>query len=329
MSLVSRSVLMNLQTMAMAVLLAILVWFYAYAQDTGESNLAQVPIVVQAPAGVLIDKIQDSGGAEVSSVRLKIIASKSSLRDLTRRNIVGRVLLDEQPRGDEPLILEVPLGAAEFELGPAFQVRPSPASLRITLVREDVQRMRVRTSDCTTGTPRAGFRIVEIIATPTFVSVRGPAAVVRKHNEIAVAKVDVTDQAEDFTQVTQIVGMLDGSKVRSESPVTLRFVLQEEEIEREFKLPVRILKPSSFAKPLTLSPEAASIRVRGRRGEIERLDESQMVLYADLFELYRDPEAQMEAGQIYKIPLKLNFLADEIRHVRMLEHTEFTVQVGK
>ncbi len=327
----TRSLFANLQTAAMSALLALLVWFYAYAQDTGESDIPLVPIVVEAPPGVLTTRIQDPTGNDVQHVRLQVYGSRSALRDVARRSLSCRILLSQVQIGDEPLMQEVVLGAREFGMPGNVQVRALPASVRVTLVKEGVQRMRVRTADCWTGAPRAGFRILDVTATPTFVDVRGPSSVVGKYREIQVARVDVTDQAEEFSQVTTIVGSLDGAAVQSDSRITLRFSIQEEEVVQEYKLKVHVLRP--IALPLRLEnpePEILAVRVRGPRSQIAELKETDLVLYADLFALYRDPD-QMQPGDSFKPPLKLEVLNEKTPDVRLANgnELEFAIRTAK
>lgn len=330
MSQLSRTVLLNLQTMAMAALLALLVWFYAWAQDTGQNPFPLVPLQVDAPPGVLIDKVAGPDGKPLETVYVTVSGSKAALRDVARRSLVCRLSLPEARIGDDPLVQEFVLGRAEFGLDPGLNLVCVPASVRVTLVKEGVQRMRVRTADCTTGVPRKGFRIADIVATPSFVQVRGPAAVVKKYREIALAKVDATDQFEDFSQVTDIAGTLDGSPVMSDTRVTLRFSLEEEEAELKFKLKVHILQPIDFPlKTVSAAPDVVGITVRGPQSELKGLDESKLILYADLFALYRNPNEGYEHGGTYKVPLKLSILDEASAHVRMVEHEEFKLEIAK
>lgn len=330
MSQLSRAVLINLQTIAMAALLALLVWFYAFAQDTGQNDFPLVPLQVDAPPGVLIDKVVGPDGKPLENVRVTVSGSKGALRDLARRALACRLQLSQVQIGDDPLVQEVVLGRAELALESAFTVTCVPASVRITLVKEGVQRMRVRTADCYTGVPRHGYRIADIAATPSFVEVRGPAAVVKKYREIPLMKVDATDQFEDFSQVTVIAGTLDGSQVKCDSPVTLRFSIAEEEVEQKFKLKVNILQPMDFPlKSISAAPDAVAITVRGPQSELKLLDESKLILYADLFALYRNPAEGYERGGTYKVPLKLSILDETVSHVRMVDHEEFKVEIAK
>lgn len=330
MSHLSRSVFLNLQTLGMAAILAVLVWFYAFAQDTGEVDFPRVPLFVDSQPGMLIDRVTDTTGATVDRVRVIVHGSRSALRELPRRNFVCRVQLPRVQLGDQPLVHEVSLGPEEFGLTGALQVSVDPPQLRITVVREGVQRMRVQTTDCTVGSPRRGYRVAGVTVVPTFVEVRGPAPIVQKYRDIPVVKVDVSDQAEDFTAVTRIVGLLDGSNVRSDTEITLRIQIQEEEIEQVFKLPVQILQPIDFVqRKLTPVPDRVTVTLRGPQREMRQLDETNLVLYADLFALYRDPGAGYESGGTYKVPLKLSILDDSVRAVRLVSTEEFRLEISR
>ena len=190
-----RWLLRNAGTLAMAILLALLVWGSAVnaADPTQEQTFANgIAIEYAGMADDLILLGSPPAGATVS-----VRAPRSILDQLTADEIHVSADLTGLDSGRHQLEL-----AAVIDRQPARALSIEPSTVILTIERVSTRDVPVQVR--TVGSPAVGYRLVTQSVAPTQVAVAGPASAVDQVAQV-LAEVNVTDQRQDIDQAVRLI----------------------------------------------------------------------------------------------------------------------------
>ncbi len=190
-----RWLLRNAGTLAMAILLALLVWGSAVnaADPTQEQTYAN-GIAIEY-AGMADDLILL--GSPPASATVSVRAPRSILDQLTADEIHVSADLTGLDSGRHQLEL-----AAVIDRQPARALSIEPSTVILTIERVSTRDVPVQVR--TVGSPAIGYRLVTQSVAPTQVAVAGPASAVDQVAQV-LAEVNVTDQRQDIDQDVRLI----------------------------------------------------------------------------------------------------------------------------
>jgi YbbR domain-containing protein len=250
-SLIVQRARRNLGLRAIALALAVGLWFFVNAGQRGALAPMHVPISYrQLPAGlVIVNQRPDSVQIEVRGPRTLL-----SLLD------PDRMLLRLDLSGVTP-------GQAVFKIGPEMfnvprqtdvaRISPSQIVLDIDRIAERQVPIHVNVQ----GQPAAGYRVVSAKANPSAATVRGPSRFVFHTDSVQTTPVEVNGAKADVAQ--PVILTPPSERVTITGPQAAEAMVSVDEIiaDREFRgLPVEVRDTDYRVK---VQPPRIAVTVRG------------------------------------------------------------------
>jgi len=310
---------------AIALLIALGIWFYADARVTRTMSL-DTAIEILPPDGYarvyqdrtsahlriagpefLISRIEREARQEPP--RMRCAVAESSLED-------GHVRLTVRPEW-----LQLELTPQEMIQLKFSNIAPATVTAFVSPVVEAMKPVRVVVS----GSPPCGFRVEDDpVTAPRQVRVRGPAVAVNSIESIPTERIPVWDlRAGEHRKPLQLestvsVGLGQGLEVAvpldlSESRVVARINITEEtREERTFQqLPLCFMTPQGFPYDYEVQDgsTSVSVTVKASPSALARLDAASVRPYVDLSALGEEQIAPGESG-LYKEPVRVALSGD-------------------
>jgi hypothetical protein len=250
----------NLGLRAIAILLAIGLWFFVNAGQRGALAPMRVPISYRAlPAGlVIVNQRPDFVQIEVRGPRT-LLSLLDPDRMLLRLDLSG-----------------VSMGQAVFKIGPEmFNVprqtdvtRISPSQIVLDIDRIADRQVPIHVS--VQGQPAAGYRVVSAKANPPAATVRGPSRFVFHIDSVQTSPVEVNGAKADLVQPVSLPAPSDRVTVVGPPAVEAALAISEIIANREFRsLPVEVRDTDYKVK---VEPRQIAVTVRGPLNQLSGLD---------------------------------------------------------
>ncbi|HVA84406.1 MAG TPA: CdaR family protein [Candidatus Binataceae bacterium] len=250
----------NLGLRAIAILLAIGLWFFVNAGQRGALAPMRVPISYRAlPAGlVIVNQRPDFVQIEVRGPRT-LLSLLDPDRMLLRLDLSG-----------------VSMGQAVFKIGPEmFNVprqtdvtRISPSQIVLDIDRITDRQVPIHVS--VQGQPAAGYRVVSAKANPPAATVRGPSRFVFHIDSVQTSPVEVNGAKADLVQPVSLPAPSDRVTVVGPPAVEAALAISEIIANREFRrLPVEVRDTDYKVK---VEPRQIAVTVRGPLNQLSGLD---------------------------------------------------------
>jgi YbbR domain-containing protein len=250
----------NLGVRAIALLLAIGLWFFVNAGQRGALAPMRVPISYRGlPAGlVIVNQRPDFVQIEVRGPRT-LLSLLDPDRMVLRLDLSG-----------------VSMGEAVFKIGPEmFNVprqtdvtRISPSQIVLDIDRLTERQVPIRVS--VHGQPAAGYRVVSSKANPSAATVRGPSRFVFHIDSVQTSPVEVNGAKADLVQPVSLPPPSDRVTVVGPPAVEAAVTISEIIADREFRnLPVEVRDTDYKVK---VEPKEIAITVRGPLNQLTGLD---------------------------------------------------------
>jgi len=268
----------NVVLQVFAVLLAVVLWFLATADQNPEEQFTfdAVPVSARdAPEGLTI-----TGAPRPAKVNIKITCRRRVADKLDSSDFEAFVSLAGGNEGtyDYPVEVGLPDNVELVEI--------NPATVSVTL--EETVAIDVPVEVTLTGPGPEGYTIGEITVDPEKVIVRGPASVVARVRH-AAAGFDPSGATSRTSRTVSIAAVdADGSAVSgvdlAPSQVTVTIDVAAEAAE-DIALTLNDLPLSVRNTPADLeaglSPEKVDLVLRGPRGLLERFQASDVAVWVD------------------------------------------------
>ncbi len=250
----------NLGLRAIAIVLAIGLWFFVNAGQRGALAPMRVPISYRAlPIGLAIVNQRPD------FVQIEVRGPRTLLSLLDPDRMVLRLDLSG-----------VTVGQAVFKIGPEmFNVprqtdvtRISPSQIVLDIDRIVDRQVPIRVS--IQGQPAAGYRVKLAKANPPAATVRGPSRFVFHTDSVRTSPVDVNGAKADINQPVSLSPP--GDRVTVLGPQTVEAAVSIGEIiaDREFRgLPIEVRDTDYKVK---VEPQRIAITVRGTLNQLSGLD---------------------------------------------------------
>jgi len=250
----------NLGLRAIALLLAVGLWFFVNAGQRGALAPMRVPISYRAlPAGLVIVNQRPE------FVQIEVRGPRTLLSLLDPDRMVLRLDLSG-----------VTLGQAVFKIGPEmFNVprqtdvtRISPSQIVLDIDRITDRQVPIHVN--VQGQPAAGYRVASARANPSVASVSGPSRFVLHVDNVQTSPVEVNGAKADVAQPVSLSPP--SERVTVEGPRAAAAVVSISEIiaKREFRgLPVEVRDTDYKVR---VEPQQIAVTVRGPVNQLSGLD---------------------------------------------------------
>ena len=188
----------NLGLKILAVLFAIFLWWMVVnIDDPIDKRTFTVDVTVTNPevitnAGKSYQIIDDT-----KNVNVTVKARRKVLDEIRRNNIVATADLREMQDTSVPIRVSVSGFEGEYE-----EVTANPRNIQVKV--ENTQKKTFPITTVAVGSPRDGYVIGSMIASPKTVDISGPESSIDKISKV-VAKVDVSELAADTSSQVQLI----------------------------------------------------------------------------------------------------------------------------
>lgn len=284
------------QLKGVALVIAIIVWFYANSRVQQDVSL-RIPIHVHVPDNYeLVYKSHQEVKFQLSGPQYIINRCKEQA---ALGNLSLRVPLDAEENAGE---------TADISVDPSWLNIPDTDRVRMDIVPLNPSRIRVRTSPVVTqqkpvqlnlsGVPRRGYQIKETSTMPPEVEVTGPAIALEQMEKVPTEEVALWDVSTDFrrtirlrTETTISVGDDQETSVKYEvdpHSVAVHVKTGQEDTQRTIEnLPVRLMIPPDFPFAVEIGEGESDVDVviSGVAPQIENVSQDSLMAFVDLSEL--------------------------------------------
>jgi YbbR domain-containing protein len=250
----------NLGLRAIALLLAVGLWFFVNAGQRGALAPMRVPISYRAlPVGLVIVNQRPE------FVQIEVRGPRTLLSLLDPDRMVLRLDLSG-----------VTTGQAVFKIGPEmFNVprqtdvtRISPSQIVLDIDRITERQVPIHVS--VQGQPAAGYRIASAKANPSAVTVRGPSRFVFHTDSVQTSPVEVDGAKGDISRPVSLLPPSDRVAVVGQQAVEAQVSIGEIIAKREFRgLQVEVRDTPYRVK---VDPQRIAVTVRGPINQLYGLD---------------------------------------------------------
>ncbi|MFH0888000.1 MAG: hypothetical protein V1871_02180 [Planctomycetota bacterium] len=316
MSFIRNLFLQNFGTKVMALILAVVSWFYIYYAHT-ESAFINVPLIIETPAQIISSVEKD--GEPIRDIKIGVEYPRGSSSDIT--GLVCRHKINiANDQMDKPQTIIVELAESDFNSKPGVRIKIPDNKIQVVLMKEFTKYMKIKTEEVIQGIPLKGYRVTSVKAIPSDILVRGPKNILDKYSEIPMGKIDVTNRNNFFSQIGRIES-LENTKIITEDSFIVEVRIDEEMIEVVHSIKINILIPSDFPHyPIQIKPQEKVLKFRGPASDIKELKTRHINLFVDVGSLYTNTNFKPPLS--FAPQLELRFTSDAPHNIELAEPLE-------
>jgi len=314
----------NILTKFMALVMAVALWLYAINRQT-EDVTEVVKLNVSVPEGITV--LEQS--TEEITIHLRgpqsIIESVEGM--IKDQKIQARYIVKESPEGIEDQVKQtIPITRAHMDLPSAVKLM-SVYPDKVDVLLGKLQQKKLKINLQKKGEPAIGYAIANEFVFPGEVEVIGPLNMLKEAAFINTVPIDIggvtVDQNRTFPwriRIDQKVIVKRGDKnvsvpVTCNEDVRVWIQIVEQQETRSFeKIKIKVMRPAEYPYEIKLQDEYASIKVKGPKLVLDKLNTEDVVLYIDV--------TSLKPPGPYKQPIKCNLpknveLVDKLPEVHL------------
>lgn len=265
----------NLMTKALALVLAVLVWYFVDQEVSGKLSRPRAKVELEfEQKDVSVVQITDAGGAPVDWVNVEIRGPRGSLGDVPREVVCHHIIQEALTRDARPTQpIRVVLDALDLKLPSRVLATITPDEVWVTLDQLEGGYVRIDTSNCVGGSPRAGYNVSVQSVTPSQIRVRAPAALIERYKREGLPILPIP--VGDLTETTPFAASFpEAIRQRVQIPPgTVTVTIRVEPVPEDYAvtLPVGLLLPAETKYEFALkNPREVKVTLRGPHSLIER-----------------------------------------------------------
>jgi len=292
----------------LALLLAVVTWFYIRELTSFEEVVSDIPLEVLLPDGWAIQE------RSVNNVEVTFRGSQPDIRALNLNQI--RVQVDARNREVEPT-LTIKLDRSIVSSPRAVRaVYVDPEEVVLTLDRESDKVVPVRAEQL--GQPPDGYDVERIVITPPTVTVHGPERRLAAVEYVRIVPIDMEGRIRSFALNRALITPGDNWQARMDvDRVRVEFTIVERAMRQDFtNVPVKILLPPGATPDITFFPPAVNVSLKGRTDVISNLTARLIHAYVDCSEV--EPGVRADLPVEVPVPTGVNIIAIDPPTVRVI-----------
>jgi YbbR-like protein len=250
----------NLGLRAIALLLAVGLWFFVNAGQRGALAPMRVPVSYRAlPAGmVIVNQHPDFVQIEVRGPRT-LLSLLDPDRMVLRLDLSG-----------------VALGQAVFKIGPEMfnvprqtdvtRISPSQIVLDIDHLADRQVPVRVNVQ----GQPAPGYRVVSAVTNPPLALIHGPSRFIARVDSVQTSPVEVNGAKADLKEPVTLEAPSERVKVEAPRAIEATVSISEKIVKREFRGLLVEVRDTDYK--VKVDPQRIAVVVRGPANQLSGLD---------------------------------------------------------
>ncbi len=273
------SILSHIGTGIMALIMAVILWGFAYNQNLDEAKVSY-RVQISAPQGVRMARDSVTVDLVVRGPRGLVEAFRN--RPL---GIIKKQITDAEVAGLEDtktITLQVTRQDVNGDKRLVFAELPLPVTVEVS--REDTRFLPLRFK--TTGAPAPGFSFdpVRSFVRPVTVKVTGPKSVLDKADAIYTEDVNINGMSLSDRWDVPIVAKIDGKTVATDNTIARVYVaLDRKSTTRTLKgIPVKVLAPVGYQYKIAIEPATVDVTVEGSEQAVVTLSPEQISVFAEV-----------------------------------------------
>ncbi len=318
----------NLRAKAMALVMAMVLWFYSTSRHTGDIN-EDLQLTINAPPGLtILDTSNEVVTVSLSGPQNIIDKITDMIRD---DEIKARLdIPDESNVEDDNYKKTFRLTRRNFDFPKEIRLTSiTPNEIEITLGRLAKKYVKVQIQK--KGTPALGYEINSEFFFPREVLVTGPVNILKDAEAISTSVVNISaitsEQNRTFPWLVNIEDTITIVKddksftvpVKCEEKVNVWFHVNEQTGTKIFdNVKVNIFQPVNYNHKVTLKEEFISLSLKGSKLTLDMLNSKDIMAYIDVSSL--SPPGPYNQPVICNIPEGLELDGDPPEsHVDIVE----------
>jgi len=313
----------NLGNKIIALILALICWYYIYITRTAPA-IVTVPLIVETSAQIISRAEKD--GEAVREIKVQVEYPRNASSDILDGLVCRHKIKTNMEQFDKPQSISVELSAADFNTKPRVIIKEifpdnPDKKIQVMLMREIIKIMKVKTEGAVKGAPQKGYRVVAIDAEPTEVSVIGPKNILDKYNEIVTSKVDVTNANVSLSREVKIEP-LENVVLSAEERIIMKVAIEEDIVEDVRTVKINLLIPPDFPHfPIQIKPQEKTLKFKGPASKMKELKPGHINLFVNVGELCPNP-AEVKPPMTFAPKLEFRFTPDAPTGIVLAEPLE-------
>lgn len=267
----------NLALPLVALVIAVILWFYAVGEQSIEVTLS-VPLKVDPPQGGRMTVLSSS----LQTVTLRLSVPRNILSVISQNSVHAyHQIKGVDKAGEYNFALEerdIILPPGNIRILSIF-----PESVTVTLDELIVQKLPIRVP--LEGEPAHGYLIDEkkIEVNPNAALLEGPKARLGKLEAIPTENLDVVGRMRSFRRKVALELDSDFRSITKDLRVDVFVPIQREYSVIVFHdIPVKVLKNPKMAFAISIEPELVSFAVNGPKGVLDKLTPKDVLAFVDV-----------------------------------------------
>ena len=276
----------NLGTKILAVIFAIIVWFYV-AELRSVRSVVKIPLKIMCPPHLTVTDISTRG------ITVTFRGTKEEIESLKN---YGLRAVYKLPGSQEKGELSVRIGKNNIEKPKGVSVVKIEPKFCSIVVDEFVDK-ELEVRPVLIGQPEYGYKVVDAVPAPKKIMVRTLASYLEAKNHIETIPIDLTGRNKSFT-VRVVVEPIaeDGIHRVVEKRVVVTIEIAKALSRREFKdLPINVLMPSEKKSRIKLNPATARAIVNGPKDILDTMSDEDISLFVEVLNVGKG---------VYEFPVK-------------------------
>lgn len=314
-------------TKIMALLLAVIVWFFLDHEYTERSKEPiEVPLKLIVPDNI-IALAKDLQGNPVDTIKIVLEGPRGVFKENPRDIVCWHKV--EVPANfiNEVTRIEDIKEKDFFNLPPRIKVRQiDPARILIILLEKGKRFMRLETKNRFKGVLPEGYEI-QVKTEPSEILVYGPKKIIALYKEIPIEPIDIEGRTSSFSLPGKIIKTLDGYPIWTEDSFIVRAEIIGGLEEKRIRSKINILQPQEFQYVVKIiKPTEIELKFKGPAEVIEDLKPHHVNVFVNISKLYSDPQ-NIKPGR-FKIQAEYSLAQDAPKDITLAEPlNQVTVEV--
>ncbi len=276
----------NLGTKILAIIFAIIVWFYV-AELRSVLIDVKIPLKIMCPPNLKVTDISTRG------ITVTFRGTKEEIESLKNYGLRAVYKLPgSQEKGDISLRIsknniEKPKGVSVVKIEPKF----------CSIVIDEFVDRELEVRPVLIGQLEYGYKVVDAVSVPKKIMVRALASYIEAKDHIETIPVDLTGRNKSFTVRVMIEPMAAHAIQRvAEKRVVVTVEIAKALSRREFKgLPINVLMSSEKKSRIKLNPATGCAVVNGPKNILDTMSEEDISLFVEILNVKKG---------VYEFPVK-------------------------
>ncbi len=285
-----RALTANKGLKAIALLLAVVVWYGIREAISFESELIDVPVEI----------LQDEGWSVLdqsdTAVDIRFRGARADVGDITTKQV--RVIVDARGQASGGL-MTMPVSVNSVEAPPgarAIQIRPNTVSFRLD--REGERQVPVKAE--LQGNLPEGYAVDSVVCSPVASLLKGPMARLEAVDTLRTVPIDLEGRVQSFRVRKPLVSpSTEWTSRMDPDRVVVDVTITEHAAARTLEgVTVNALLPAGEARRVAVTPGTVTVSLQGRQDVLRTLAPEALQAYIDC--------TRLEALARYDLPVEVH-----------------------